>query len=312
MDVDPPGPFLNAEGPATILYPAKEIDVLSLLIERPDHLMRLTLLFSDLSRFRTSQLALRQRAFGVKHRSRTTHFLHLLGVLILISSADANLGQTGSSQFVGTDSPTRFVVSRNELLTPQKALRATDRAREDLRHGRIEAAQKEVTHALSIAPQCALALDLQGGIYMLSGDYDKGADSFQRAIDSDPGLGAAYLGMGMSMIARGRYKEALIPLDRATALLPTAWLVYFEAALAHLGLGETEVAFKQAALADQFTGTDPYKRSGASYLRAMVYLKMRDSERSRAYLSETVARDPNGPYALLAKKRLEQIDAGHD
>ena len=243
---------------------------------------------------------------SIRHWPRFMQFL--LGAFLLIASSEVNLAQMGSSQFMGTDSETQFVVSRNELLTPQKALHATDRAREDLKHGRIEAAEREVTQALTIAPQCALALDLQGGIYILSGDYDKSADFFQKAIDRDPRLGSAYLGMGMSMFGQGRYKEALIPLDRATTLLPGAWLAHFEASLAHLHLGETEAALTQANLAYHFSGSDPYKRSGASYLQALLFLNRRDSARARMYLAEAIARDPSGYYASLAKSSLEQLD----
>jgi hypothetical protein len=40
----------------------------------------------------------------------------------------------------------------------------------------------------------------------------------------------------------------------------------------------------------------------------MVYLKLRDSGNAKVYLTETVAREPNGYYSMLAKKGLEQLN----
>jgi len=241
------------------------------------------------------------------HFLQATKVVHLPGILLLIFSAGAALAQGSLTPFVGADSTTQALVSTNQLLTPRKALLATERAREDITRGRFAVAQKELARALDIAPHCALALNLQGVIEMEAGDYKKGGERFQQAIDGDPTLGAAYLGMGMALIAQARYKDSLIPLDRAAALLPSAWFVYFEEALAHMRLGETQAAFQQAALADQFTGTDPLKISGVSYLRAIVYLKLNDPGSARTYLAEAVARDPNGYYAMLAKRDLERL-----
>ena len=241
------------------------------------------------------------------HRFRST-YLNIFEFLMLLSSAEVALAQASLTQIVAAKLPKQYLVSTNQLLTPEKALRATARAHDDLQHGRLAAAQREIARALDIAPHCAVALDVQGGIYVQNGDYQRSADSFQQAIDADPTLGSAYLGMAESLMAQNRYKDAQIPLDRAEALLPSAWLVHYEAALAHIHLGEIQAAFRQTALADQFTGNDPYKRSGASYLRAMVYLKLRDSGNAKVYLKETVALEPNGYYSMLAKKGLEQLN----
>ena len=194
------------------------------------------------------------------------------------------------------------------MLTPEKALRATDRARKELSHGHLDSAQRKVSQALDIAPHCALALFIQGMIHGQMGHFDQAAKYLQEAINNDPTLGSAYLGLGMVFVDQGQFKNALTPLDRATALLPTAWIVYLENAAAHLGLGDTKRALEQAALADRFAQSDRHGKSGVSLLRALVQRRLQDLPREKSYLIQAISCDPHGPYALLAKKELERFE----
>ena len=115
--------------------------------------------------------------------------------------------------------------------------------------------------------------------------------AFQQAINAEPAFGPAYFGLGMAYTSQGRFKEALIPLDRATSFLPSSWIVYFESAVAHLGLGEPEAALKEISYAERFTGTDPKKKAGISYLRGMDSFEMKALSRSEGELNEAVRRD---------------------
>ena len=47
-------------------------------------------------------------------------------------------------------------------------------------------------------------------------NYVEAAQTFQQAINADPTLGAAYLGLGEAYNSLGRFKEALAPLARWT------------------------------------------------------------------------------------------------
>jgi tetratricopeptide (TPR) repeat protein len=95
-------------------------------------------------------------------------------------------------------------VSVNQLLTPNKAQRATEKAREDLIHGRFESAQREAELALDIFPRCAIALDIQGVANLRRANYADAAREFQRAIDADPALGAAWV---LPTLTRGALKR---------------------------------------------------------------------------------------------------------
>jgi tetratricopeptide (TPR) repeat protein len=232
---------------------------------------------------------------------------YVLVLLLLVSIVEPGLSQAASNQIVGQSVPGQQLVSKNQLLTPPKALKATDRAREDLLHGKEESARKEIQRALDIAPHCALALSLQGIVSYEEKDYAEAAHAFQRSLEEDPTLGAPYLGLGSVFLIQGRFREALIPLDRAGALLPASWFTHFQTALAHLGLGESTSGLKEIAVAESFAGNDVERRSGFAYLRGMAYLQLKNYGAAKESFQQVVDSSPHSGYAPLARKKLEQL-----
>jgi len=238
---------------------------------------------------------------------RTTRALLPLGALLLIFSAGLSFAQIDPAQLVDQGSPGPQTVSRNQLLAPSKAKRAITRARKEIIKGNLDLAQKEIALALDIDSRFAVAKVMQGAIDLEMKNYAGAANLFQQAIDDDPALGGAYVGMAVVLIQQGRFQPALPLLDRAEGLLPGAWFVHFAKAWAQLELGDSGAALKQADNAERIAGTDAEKKSGVSYLRAMVYIHMRDLNTAREHLAEAVARDRAGDYAALAKKELERL-----
>ena len=230
-----------------------------------------------------------------------------LGTLMLVCSAASACAQGDVLQSINGSSQGQQFVSTNQLLTPQKAKQATDRACLDIIHGRLESAQQELRRALDVAPHYAVALTTQGAVDLQVGNIDRATKAFQQAVEDDPTLGAAYVGVGVVLIAQGKFKEALTPLNRATSLLPGSWYVHLESGLAHLGLGNTDTALQEADLAERFAGPDREKRSGAAYLHALTYAVMSNSDRAKKYFAETITRDPNGFYASLAKRGADKL-----
>jgi tetratricopeptide (TPR) repeat protein len=229
-------------------------------------------------------------------------------LIVSISTLATELfAQGSSSRLLVRTLPGQNTVSANQLLTPGKALRAAQRASNHLIAGRVDQAQMEITRALNISPHCALALNIQGAIHLETQQFENAGEDFHEAIQADSELGSAYVGLGMSLIAQHRLEEALEPLDRAVRLLPGSWLIYFEAALAHLALGDTEAALKQISYAERFTEMDPERKSGTAYMRGMICISQRDVERGMKYLEDAVVFDPNGVYATVALRRLERL-----
>lgn len=233
----------------------------------------------------------------------------LIGIVLTsLSLLSAGLTAQDASRLIARDLPNQNTVSTNQLLTPRKALQATQRARIHLIAGRVDQAQREIARVLDISPRCAVALDIQGAIHFQTGDVEGAAKDFHEAVDTDPTLGSAQLGLAMSLIARDRLEDALEPLDRAASLLPNSWLVHFEEAVTRLGLGDADAALRQINYAERFTAGNPEQRSATVYVRGMAYVRLRDHDNAKKYLEDAVALDPNGFYAVGALKRLEQLN----
>lgn len=235
----------------------------------------------------------------------------LLAALLILSVGFAS-AQTRPTEIPKGDSPAQPYVSVNQLLTPGKAQRAIEKARQDFAQGRLDSALRETEHALEIYPRCAAALSIQGAVNLSRTNYTDASRRFQQAIDAEPAFGPAYLGLGMAYNSQGRFKEAVIPLDRAASFLPSSWILYFESAIAHLGLGEPETALNEITYAERFMGDDPQKRAGISYLRGMANFEMKDYRDAQGEFNEAVERDRNGLFAALAKVKLEQLAPAGD
>jgi hypothetical protein len=79
-----------------------------------------------------------------------------------------------------------------------------------------------------------------------------------------------------------------------------------------LGLENTEAALKEAEFAEWLTGTDPDKRSGVFYLRAMVSIERKDLSGARKYLDDAIMRAPHSYYAELARGWLKRLPSRPD
>jgi tetratricopeptide (TPR) repeat protein len=217
-----------------------------------------------------------------------------------------SIAQSDPTQFIDLGSSGPQTISRNQLLVPGKAIRAIERARKEIIQGELDSAQREIARALDIDSHFAVAKVLQGAIDLEEKNYASATNLFQQAIGDDPALGGAYAGMAVVLMHQGRFREALPLLDRAEGLSPGAWLVHFAKAWAQLELGNTAAALSQADYAERVAGMDSERRSGASYLRAMVSIHMNDMETAKKLLAEAITRDPASQYAALAKRELER------
>lgn len=239
---------------------------------------------------------------------RGRHIPCLLGIALFIAFVEFASCQVDPPRF-GAQVPlaNRFVVSKNQLLTPGKAEKAIDRAREELLRGHLESAQKEIRRALDICPHCALASTIQGLLYLQSNNLVGSANAFQRAIDEDPTSGAAFLGLAIAYNNQGRFREAIVPLDRAAPLIPDSWLLHFESAIAHLNIGEGTVSVTQITLAERLSGSDPDKLSRVALVQGVARIQLKEFASAETYLEEAIRRDPGGVVSTMAKERLAQL-----
>jgi tetratricopeptide (TPR) repeat protein len=241
--------------------------------------------------------------------NRTTRLSYLVGAVLMVCVPRSGVCQIDLLPLPPHNSPAQQLVSKNELLTPARAQKEFERAKKDFLHQRYDAAQRDVQRALAICPHCGLAFTFEGILNLHSEEYPQAAQAFQRAIDEDPESGVAYLGLGIIFNAQGRFKEALIPLDRAAPFLQSTWLLNFEAALAHLGVGQSEAGRRDISSAEALMGGDRVKQAGVAYLRGVLHLQTKDFDSAKRFFDEAVRHDPNGTFAMLATERLKRVDS---
>jgi adenylate cyclase len=115
---------------------------------------------------------------------------------------------------------------------------------------------KNLDRALRMAKK-AVALDDKesmahfalGRVQNLRGEYATGVDEFRAAIDLNPSLALAHLGLAFALILTGQLDEAVFESDVAIRLSPRdpyIWVFYNNRAWAHLLLEDYEAAEKDA------------------------------------------------------------------
>jgi len=201
------------------------------------------------------------------------------------------------------------IVSTNELHAPRGAQTAARQAREALERRRYDEARKHVADALEIYPNYALALEFRGILNLREERLEDACSDFQRAIAYDPSLGAAYLSLGAVYNRLGRFQEATVPLRRAAAILPTAWTVQYEMALAYLGSGEFEAALGAISQAAEKNPGEPDNWSSVFYTKARVLLELNDDQAAKTAFEQSIRQDPKGLFAQLSQEQLQRLSA---
>ncbi len=98
----------------------------------------------------------------IRIQALTIGLYFLFTSVILTSSLQFAFAQADITVLKDTNPPAQHLVSVNRLLTPEKALNATERAKVAILRGRYEEGQNQLRRALDIFPDCAIALVLQG------------------------------------------------------------------------------------------------------------------------------------------------------
>jgi tetratricopeptide (TPR) repeat protein len=91
-------------------------------------------------------------------------------------------------------------------------------------------------------------------LYLSSGELDKSAALFQKALTNPDARAAALAGLGKVALAKGEYKESVEKLEEVLKLMPAATRLRQPLAMAYRGLGDTAKA--EANLARYVPGGD--------------------------------------------------------
>jgi len=109
-------------------------------------------------------------------------------------------------------------------------------------------AKKELEAELEINPDSAAAVFVLGEIARRAGAWDEAIQLFSRASQLDVGFLEAYLALGMSLNAAGKYADAIAPLERYTKGVPADPAGHYQLALAYSRTGNKAAADRELQL----------------------------------------------------------------
>jgi tetratricopeptide (TPR) repeat protein len=117
--------------------------------------------------------------------------------------------------------------------------------------GPTDAAQAEFEKELSVDPSNASAEFILGELARRKGDWSVAIQHFTQATHLDVGFSEAYLALGMSLAAAGRYADAKPPLGHYVQLEPDDPSGYYQLAIADAHTGDQAGARREMDLQQQ-------------------------------------------------------------
>jgi tetratricopeptide (TPR) repeat protein len=117
--------------------------------------------------------------------------------------------------------------------------------------GPTDAAQAEFEKELSVDPTNASAEFILGELARRKGDWNVAIQHFTQATHLDEGFSEAYLALGMSLAAAGRYADAKPPLEHYVHLEPDDPSGHYQLAIADAHTGDQAGARREMALQAQ-------------------------------------------------------------
>lgn len=111
-----------------------------------------------------------------------------------------------------------------------------------------EEAKKEFEAELQLDPSNASAEFMLGELARQAGQWDAAIQHFSRSAKLDSGFLEAFLALGVSYNAAGRYSDAVAPLENYVKKLPADPAGHYQLALAYARTGNKEGASRESAL----------------------------------------------------------------
>lgn len=111
-----------------------------------------------------------------------------------------------------------------------------------------EQARKELEEEVKVNPGNAAAEFMIGEISRRGGDWNSAIDHFSKASKLDVGFQEAYLALGMSLNAAGKYAEAIPPLEHYVKLQTQDPAGHYQLAMAYMRTGNKQAAQRESEL----------------------------------------------------------------
>jgi predicted Zn-dependent protease len=123
-----------------------------------------------------------------------------------------------------------------------------------------EEAKRELDEELKVAPNNSAAEFALGEIARRDADWPTAIAHFKRATELDAGFVEAFLALGMSLNAAGRFEEAIQPLQRYVKMQPEDPAGHYQLATAYSRNGNKAAAERELAEQRRLVEAHPVRR----------------------------------------------------
>jgi tetratricopeptide (TPR) repeat protein len=196
-------------------------------------------------------------------------------------------------------------ISAASMRVPANARKALQKAREATAKHKWDEAYRYVEKAIQLEPSYAEAFALRGVLERESRP-DQALLDTQKAVEYDPHYGMGYVALASVYTDFGRFDDAIHALDRALAIMPAAWQVYFEMSRAFLGKQNSITALHHIEKACHLA---PKTYPVLHLMKAQILVALNDSPDAATELQAYLKQEPNGEQSLKAKQELDKLQA---
>ena len=201
----------------------------------------------------------------------------------------------------------RTLVSAKQLSISSKAWSELRKARRRLSKNNTDAAVAHLEKAVEISPQFVTAWNFLGKIAYRERQLEKAEGYFRRALGEDPEAYAPTVNLGGTLLALGRYSEAL-PYNTAAVEMRR------DDALANAQVGVNYFFRRKYEEAEQYLlrakRLDPSHFTNPQLVLAQAYEIQGRSEEAIGELREFLARHPDSALRGKVRSAIEELESG--
>jgi Tfp pilus assembly protein PilF len=196
------------------------------------------------------------------------------------------------------------VVSVRELSIPEKARTLYFKAEKKLSKGETEEGIALLERAVNLAPHFVMAINRIGTVFHMQKDYAKSEQYFREALEVDPNAYAPLVNLGGTLLAMGRFQEAL-------AINQTAVTVRPRDALANAQLGVSYLSLNNDTKAEEYLirtkEIDPQHFTYPQLALAGIYNRQNKLSLMLQELREFLKLHPDDVQNALIRKQIETL-----
>jgi tetratricopeptide (TPR) repeat protein len=196
------------------------------------------------------------------------------------------------------------MVSAAQLAVPKKARREYEKAEDAAQKNKWAEANQCLQRALVIWPKFAEALVLRAIIERNAYSSAQAITDAEKAVESDPTYGKAYVVLGAAYTDVNRWDDAVRALDHGVRIAPDYWQGYYEMSRTLLLKRDFAGALQQAQKASDVGHTN---FAMLHLIKGYAYLGLSNQPAARTELETYVKLEPKSDASLRVRTILERM-----